>query len=158
MGAIGRRFYQEEQISLNDYVGTGNDSVLVRFRFLSDDQDAGPGWYIDDVRILTNPAEVSEKIREMPKNVQLYENYPNPFNSATRILYTLPEDSQIKLSIFDILGKEIKILYNGAQIAGDHNILWDGKDSENEQVASGVYIYKLTVGNVNVIRKLLYLK
>lgn len=73
----------------------------------------------------------------------LSENYPNPFNPITTIRYDLPEDSFVELRIYDLMGKEVKMLLNKFEIAGFKSIKWDGKDSDGNYVSSGMYLYRI---------------
>ncbi len=74
----------------------------------------------------------------LPERVQLHQNYPNPFNASTLISYELPVSSEIKLDIYDILGRHIATLEDGTQPAGSHQVVWNA-----DELASGVYFYKL---------------
>jgi len=85
-------------------------------------------------------------------------NYPNPFNPVTTIAYSLPEDSQISISIFNIKGQEVKELTSGIQPAGNYNITWNGKDESGKDVTSGIYFYKLKTNGKELTRKMLMLK
>ena len=73
----------------------------------------------------------------------LEQNYPNPFNSVTQIRFSLPQTALIKLTVFDISGREIKALIDQSFPKGEHSLSWDGTNSQNQKVSSGVYIYKL---------------
>lgn len=77
------------------------------------------------------------------KEYALLGNYPNPFNPSTNISYTLPYESSIELIIYDILGREVRAFQIPAQPSGRQEILWDGRNSNGSNVASGVYIYRL---------------
>lgn len=70
-------------------------------------------------------------------------NYPNPFNSFTTIKYTLPGNSYVMLKIFDNVGRMKKLLVREVQSQGQHEIIWDGKDDNGIDCASGSYIYEL---------------
>ena len=84
---------------------------------------------------------------------QLYQNYPNPFNPVTKISYVLPKESNVELTIYDIQGKEITNLINEKQESGRYEV-----DFNAANLPSGVYIYKLTAGNFQSIKKLTLLK
>lgn len=75
----------------------------------------------------------------------LSQNYPNPFNPTTTITYTLPENAEVKLSVYSLLGQEIQTLQNGYQQQGSHHVVWNGLNNRGQQVPSGVYIYQLRV-------------
>ncbi len=83
----------------------------------------------------------------------LSENYPNPFNPATTISYTLPEDSYVVLKIYTPLGELVQTLVDGFEGAGDRSVLFDAKD-----LPAGVYFYQIRAGNINQVRKMLFIK
>ncbi len=94
----------------------------------------------------------------LPQTPQLYQNYPNPFNPSTRIDYALPENSYVRLEIFDMLGRKVITLYDGMQMAGNHHFQWTGVNQAGESVPSGQYIYRLTINNRTISRKMTLLK
>ena len=79
----------------------------------------------------------------VPDEFSLQQNFPNPFNPETTINYTLPVSADIELKIFDILGRHVKTLVNRKEHPGSYSIKWNGKDKFENQVASGVYFYRL---------------
>ncbi len=89
----------------------------------------------------------------LPERVRLHQNYPNPFNASTLISYELPIASQVKLDIYDILGRHIATLEDGTQPAGSHQVVWNA-----DELASGVYFYKLQAKEYNATRKLMLIK
>ncbi|MGH7457249.1 MAG: FlgD immunoglobulin-like domain containing protein, partial [bacterium] len=86
---------------------------------------------------------------EIPETFDLHQNFPNPFNPETSIRYQLPEAGWVRLRIYNILGEEIALLQDGEVEAGHHRITWNGKDRNGQQVASGIYLYRLEVQAVN---------
>ena len=84
---------------------------------------------------------------------QLYQNYPNPFNPSTTIKYSINEKGYVKLSVYDLLGREISDLVNEVKTPGEYSIRFNG-----DRFSSGVYFYKLTVNNNSLVKKLLLLK
>ncbi len=94
----------------------------------------------------------------LPEEFTLEQNYPNPFNPETVIRYQLPQDSQVKLSIYNVLGREIRTLVNANKEAGYHDATWDGRDNTGQQVASGVYLYRLRAGEFTEVKKLTLLR
>jgi transposase-like protein len=94
-----------------------------------------------------------------PSGYMLGENYPNPFNPSTTIPVTISQRSEIVLTIYDILGREIREIYRGLQNRGEHVFSWDGKNRYNAQALSGTYIVRLVVNNgLNLSRKMILLK
>ena len=94
----------------------------------------------------------------IPETFALYANYPNPFNPTTTISYDLPEQAQVTLGIYDILGKKIKTLVKQSQDAGNKIAVWDGTDNLGRQVSAGVYLYQIQAGDFTQTRKMLLLK
>ena len=88
-----------------------------------------------------------------PNEFVLAQNYPNPFNAATVISYRLAMKSFVTLTLFDVLGREVKRLVNEEQLAGNHTVPWDAKD-----FSSGVYFYRLDAGRFSETKKLLLMK
>lgn len=89
----------------------------------------------------------------IPDKFELYQNYPNPFNPATRIRYAVPATSFIRLSVYDLLGNEIKILANEVKNAGYYEI-----DLHVNNLGAGIYFLKIEAGNYSSIKKMLLLK
>jgi len=88
-----------------------------------------------------------------PFPFSIFPCYPNPFNSSTRIAYTLPSPSDVQLRVYDLMGWEVATLFEGRQMAGNHQTLWDGRNSLGAPVSSGVYFVRLeTPEGVNVNR------
>lgn len=110
----------------------------------------------DYVSSFRNPT--SAPSQSAPLEFSLEQNYPNPFNPSTQILYSIASEGNVKLAIYDLLGREIRVLQDGVQPAGRHLISWDGRDARNELISSGVYFYKLTQGRFQLTRKLLVLR
>ena len=94
----------------------------------------------------------------LPQVINLMQNYPNPFNPNTSIKYELPATNQVELSIYNLLGQKIVTLVAGRQNAGIHQVEWDGRNSFGQNVASGMYIYRLTTWNQQITRKMLLLR
>jgi len=88
---------------------------------------------------------VAEK-RAVPTKFALGGNYPNPFNTATVIAYEIPKNAHVKIEVFDVTGHKVKTLVNEEQTPGFRTVVWDGTDDLGNEVASGIYIYKLTSG------------
>ena len=77
----------------------------------------------------------------VPAVFALHQNYPNPFNPTTQIKYDIAEDSFVSITIFDVMGRNIRTLMNVSQTAGYHSIHWDAKNDMGEGVYTGMYIY-----------------
>lgn len=78
-----------------------------------------------------------------PTDFALEGNYPNPFNPATEIVYALPQQVHVTLTVYDVSGREVRRLVNASQAPGRYRVRWDGKDAQGQSVRSGVYFYRL---------------
>jgi Zn-dependent metalloprotease len=118
-----------------------------------------PVWFALGQRPVTG---VENKGPALPAQFTLEQNYPNPFNPETHIRYSLPTTSDIQVTIYDLHGRVVSQLVSGTWAAGEHVILWDGKDGAGKRVSSGVYFYKLEVNSKDgmqvLSKKMTYLK
>jgi hypothetical protein len=94
----------------------------------------------------------------LPGEFALHPNFPNPFNPSTKIAYDLARDSNVKLEIFDLIGRNVKTLVNGKQIAGRHMATWNATDNYGQPVSAGVYLYRLHTANKVFTQKMILMK
>ena len=80
----------------------------------------------------------------LPDKIQLSQNYPNPFNPTTTIEFALPQESKVQLSVYNILGQRVVTLVNEPKRAGYHSVIWNGRSAYGRQVATGIYIYRMS--------------
>jgi bacillopeptidase F len=92
------------------------------------------------------------------QKAELYQNYPNPFNPATTISFNLPQAGDVKLEIYNLVGQKIETLHHGYLGEGLHEFPWVATFSRSSSIASGIYFYKLTVGQFTTTRKMALLK
>lgn len=100
----------------------------------------------------------SSNMAELPSRFTLGLNYPNPFNPSTTIQFALPEACEVRLDVFNILGQLVRRLVDTDMTAGFHSVVWDGRADDGRAVASGVYFYRLSAGEMSLSRKMLLLK
>ena len=93
-----------------------------------------------------------------PKTYALKQNFPNPFNPTTSIEYSLPEKGLVKLSIFNMLGQEVRTLVNTTQDANKYRVTWNGLDNNGSMVPSGIYFYTINANGFNATRKMVFMK
>ncbi len=93
-----------------------------------------------------------------PECFILKQNYPNPFNPVTRIRYILPERADVRFSIFDISGREIRAWTERQQAAGSYDLIWDATNQAGQKVAGGIYVYQLRAGSASLTQKMVFLK
>jgi hypothetical protein len=100
---------------------------------------------------------------QLPTEFALNQNYPNPFNPTTNIRYALPIDSKLTMEVYNVLGQRVRTLVNTDMVAGYHEVEWNGRGNEGQQLASGVYFLQMAAKGANGksfsdIRKLMLLK
>ena len=130
--------------NLRIWDGDGNGSEIIdmgAYEF-----GAPPYVDIDDNLIVQTP------------EVFLQQNYPNPFNPTTMISFSIPVESKVGLSIFNIKGQKVKTLVNEVLPLGEYSAIWDGRDSNGNLISSGIYFYKLKAGDFQRVRKMILIK
>lgn len=114
----------------------------------------GGGWTESGIYIYNNlSTSISDYTLQNFQTFELYQNYPNPFNNLTTIKYKLEKSNFIKLSVYDILGKEVKLLLNEYQPSGSYQA-----ELNFEGLPSGLYLYRLEAGEHSMVRKAILLK
>lgn len=138
--------------------GAGNTSTRQTYSFTDIRLTNGVTyWYkIEDVAfdgtrtmhgpVAVTPQAEAEVAVSLPEGYALSPCYPNPFNPSTTIRYQLPEPGDVRLAIYDVLGQEVRVLISEMQPAGWYRVMWDGKDGAGRLVSSGVYLYRMQIG------------
>jgi hypothetical protein len=94
----------------------------------------------------------------LPKDFALGQNFPNPFNPETEISYELPRQSQVVLTVFNLIGQKVNTLVNSKAMPGRHTIRWHGTDDAGRRLSSGVYLYRLEAEDRIFVRKMVLLQ
>jgi len=94
----------------------------------------------------------------IPDVYALQQNYPNPFNPITTLRYDLPEQANVNIIIYDMLGRQVKSLINQTQDAGFKSVIWNATNDYGKPVSAGVYLYKIQAGEFVQTRKMVLLK
>jgi len=137
--------------------GNGNSNSPKEYSFT--DQAAMSGSYTYRLKQVDNDGTfkysetVEVTVGQIPNDYSLNQNFPNAFNPSTTIAYDVPETSSIRISVYDILGKEIKLLVNAEKNPGHYEIIFDAKE-----LAGGIYYYTIKVGEFSQSRKMILLK
>ena len=95
---------------------------------------------------------------EVLDNYKLIKNYPNPFNPVTTLRYDLPENSHVNITIYDMLGRQVKNLINQTQDAGYRSVRWNATDDYGKPVSAGIYLYQIQAGEFVQTKKMMLLK
>lgn len=149
----GMSYWVLEQINLNAYIGK---TIKIRFYYYADGGLPGDGIYIDDFRVVDYKATsvgITSNSTEIPDRYSLYQNYPNPFNPVTKINFDLPQNSFVKLSLFDILGREVSVLVNENLSAGKYEYEFNAAN-----FSSGAYFYKLETSKFSDVKRMIISK
>ena len=94
----------------------------------------------------------------VPKRFSLHNNFPNPFNPVTTLRYDLPENGHVNITIYDMLGREVKTLINQTQDAGYKSVIWNATNDYDKPVSAGIYLYQVQVGEYISTKKMVLLK
>ncbi len=112
----------------------------------------GSYFVVDDLS-LSSTSDVANRPNGIPKAFGLEQNFPNPFNPTTNIIYDIPTQSHVTLTVFDVLGHEVATIVNEVQAAGRYKAVFDAS-----ALASGVYLYRIQVGSFVDSRKMIVVK
>lgn len=129
-------------------------SFIFDIDFVNENTGWSAGYY--GIRKTTNGGGIVSIYSEnenLPNKHQLFQNYPNPFNPVTKIKFSLYETDYVNLEIYDILGKVVNVIVNQKMNKGSHNVSFDAKG-----LSTGIYFYRLSVGNFNEIKKMVLVK
>ncbi|MCS6988499.1 MAG: NF038122 family metalloprotease [Chloroherpetonaceae bacterium] len=147
--ANGQNVWFEQSVSLSAF---NLDTVVARFRLQSGQNGGGFGWLIDNVALTQGTLSANDRANK-PFEFALEQNYPNPFNPATTIQYELGETSDVKLRVFDVLGRDIATLIDARQSAGRYRVEFNAS-----ALSSGVYFYRLETPSFSQTRKMVLAK
>lgn len=110
---------------------------------------------------LLAPAPASAQSGQRADTFRLEQNFPNPFTpgvSPTILTFTLPAESHVRLTVYNLLGQEVVILLDEQRSRGTHRVAWDGTDAKGDRVPAGAYWYKLEGAERNALRRLRVLR
>lgn len=129
-------------------------SIAVNFLFFNDEYH---GWAVGDyggiMRTTNGGIGITTISTEIPNGYNLFQNYPNPFNPTTKFKFQMPKSGNVKLTIYDITGKEVEVMLKEHLLAGTYEVDWNAAE-----YSSGVYFYSLTTNNFTQTRKMVVLK
>ena len=124
--------------------------------------EGGKGEYLlegtGEITVPTATRFTLEKKAVIPIEYTLHQNYPNPFNPITFLRYDLPNQAQVTLTVYDLIGRKVTQLVNTAQEAGFKSVQWNATDSFGKPVSAGVYLYQIQAGEFVQTRKMVLLK
>jgi hypothetical protein len=137
-------------------VNTGSEQVMIR---ISDANDAQPMDISNSVFKITQVIVSVEETPELtPKEFALAQNYPNPFNPETKIDFSAPVASPVRLSIYNMRGELVRVLVDENYGPGVYTAVWNGLDNDGATMPSGIYVYRIQIGDWSASKKLLLVK
>lgn len=115
---------------------------------------------ISDISLTNTTTDVKEQqlIQKLLESFVVHQNFPNPFNPSTSILYEIPNPGNVEIYIYDIQGCKIRSLESKYQQPGSHTISWDGRDDTGISVSSGTYFCRVHFNNNFLTKKMLLIK
>jgi arabinogalactan endo-1,4-beta-galactosidase len=147
---IRYRFYIE-----NSPFG-GRESNITDRSFNFPSSDTTLAWRFFNDRNL--PTGIAGNQTPLPTRIQLYPNFPNPFNPETIVQFSIPRRLHILVNIYNTLGQRVRTLVDGLKDSGTFSVLWDGTDGTGTHLSSGVYLVRMSAGNEILVQKALLLK
>lgn len=137
--------------------GNGNSNSPKEYRFTDNTTTSGSYTYrlkqLDNDGTFKYSKTVEVTVNQIPNNYSLNQNYPNPFNPSTTIAYDILKTGFVRISVYDVLGKEIKLLINEQKNPGRYEIIFDAKE-----LAGGIYYYSIRTGEFSQSKKMILLK
>ena len=153
--------YEEGEVRSNDLIATSPS----RISSFGEDESGevyivgfGGPIYVFELLPGEMPTTVLSEEKKLPQAHALHQNYPNPFNPSTTISFTVATRGPVELSVFDLLGRRVRILSEGPRSAGQHTVVWDGTDEKERAVGSGIYVYRLRIADFVQMRKMVLVK
>jgi hypothetical protein len=141
-------------VNIYDTFGDGRPDLYVSYNDYYKAPAIFSDFYLNN--FITSIKQPQVKI---PEKFWLYQNFPNPFNSATNIQFYIPQSDNISITIYDVTGKEvIKLLNSELMNPGEHALTWNGKNKFRKEVSSGVYLYQLVSTNYTQSKKMIVLR
>jgi hypothetical protein len=140
--------------------GQGTTSSRTEYAFT--DENVMPGneyaYRLSDVSVsgaVQRYASLSIAVSALPAETEMDKAYPNPFNPATYIAYRLSEDGDVRIAVFDAMGRRIRTLHEGRQSAGSYQVYWNGMDEDGRSVSSGMYLIRMQAGEILKVQKVM---
>jgi len=127
------------------------------YRVVAFDVNGNRGEFSEEVALLVTSVDDGGN-GSLPSTFALHPNFPNPFNPETKITYDLPQDSPVTLSIYNMMGQEVRKLVNETKGAGSYTVTWDGRNAAGTKIATGVYVYVLRASSFVQTRKMTLVK
>ena len=114
--------------------------------------------YFDNISFYSNSVGIDNRNETFPQGFALEQNFPNPFNPVTTLRYDLPENSYVNVTVYDMLGRQVRTLVNTTQDAGFRSVIWNATNDYGKPVSAGIYLYQIQAGEFVQTKKMVLLK
>jgi hypothetical protein len=131
------------QLGVNEDQASDNRGHLLAFVW----RESGPNTPTD-----------AEEEHMLPARYSMSTNYPNPFNPSTSLKFRVPKKGRVKIAVYDVAGRKIKVLVDGKYDRGEFTTTWDGKNESGAPVASGVYFARMESTGYSTVTKMVLLR
>ena len=151
---LTKSVWTKEYLDISSFAA-GSASMKIRFSMVSNGTVTADGIYIDNIKLAgynMTPTGINPDLQS-PSEYMLSQNYPNPFNPVTSINYSIAVPGNVKLTVYNVLGKEVSVIVNEFKSQGSHSVNFNGNN-----LSSGMYYYKLESGNYSETRKMMLIK
>ena len=148
----------------SSWIGFANSGALTLYKddilefSFSPETAPDPGKIRDYVIVAKGKYEPASEAAATPREYALFANYPNPFNAATTIGFSLQHTDRVRIEVFNILGQSVALVTDREFESGTHSLTWDARGVDGSQLASGTYLYRLSAGKFTETRKMVLLK
>ena len=148
----------------SEALGEGGAIAVVRFRVLKALDRNGTGRALTLSDVVLNEGEIPVVVRSArfaaprPEGFALEGNVPNPFNPVTELGVQVSRLVHVRLEVYDVLGRRVRVLVDGERAAGYYSVRWDGRDEAGMEVGSGLYLCRMTAGSFCKVQKMVLLK
>lgn len=146
-------------------IAAGSGTVLLIPIALREGSTETPDFELSEVIVASAQAQripvtigAPVKASVLPTTFSLSANRPNPFNPSTQIAYDVPQQAQITLTVYNLLGQEVVTLVNEVKAAGRYTVTWNGRNARGFAVASGVYVYRMVAGEFSETKRMTLMK
>ncbi|HEX7343188.1 MAG TPA: T9SS type A sorting domain-containing protein [bacterium] len=144
-GALENTAYKSHgclgQNIVSDWEGLESDGILIGIMHFSELYD----WML--------PVVDESDLSQLPREFQLHQNFPNPFNPMTTIRYDVPKSAHVNITVYNTGGQQVAMLVDGMRLPGYHEVIWDAAG-----LSSGVYFYRIHAGDYVALKKLMLIK
>jgi hypothetical protein len=143
--------------------GQGSSSARTVYEFVDSGVEPGNGYHyrLSDVSIggtVTSYPPLFVELDRLPPETLMEKAYPNPFNPRTFIRYQLSNNSDVMITVFDLLGRPIITLFDGNQVAGSYQVYWNGVNKNGIKAPTGTYIIRMQTQHSTQLQKVMYIK